>query len=289
MSDPISPRLPKWPFYLGDGLLLGTAYFIWSQSKGAMGHWDMCLVVVCVIAGAALAVAPFLLEYQASMKVAEAGALTTVVAQMQALESIASQISGATAKWQDAHEQADKTAATAREITERMTAEANAFKEFMQRANDSEKATLRLEVDKLRRAESEWLQVLVRILDHIFALNQGARRSGQPKLIEQLGHFQNACRDAARRIGLTPFTAEPAQPFDSQRHQLLEADAKPPADALVAETLATGYTFQGRLLRPALVRLDGDNAAPAPAAASPAESIPTGEQSRLPLEPEQRA
>ena len=92
----------------------------------------------------------------------------------------------------------------------------------MQRANDSERATLRLEVEKLRRAEADWLQVLVRMLDHVYALHQGALRSGQPMLIEQVGNFQNACRDAARRVGLTPFTANEAEPFDAQRHQLIE-------------------------------------------------------------------
>ena len=58
---------------------------------------------------------------------------------------------------------------------------------------------VRLEVEKLRRAEGEWLQVLVRVLDHVYALHLGALRSGQPNLIEQLSNFQNACRDAARR------------------------------------------------------------------------------------------
>ena len=174
---------------------------------------------------------------------------------MKNLEGIAGQISGATGKWQDAQEQADKTARAAREIAERMTGEVQAFTEFMQRANDSERANLRLEVEKLRRGEGEWLQVLVRMLDHVYALHQGAFRSGQPKLVEQVGSFQSACRDAARRVGLTPFTANEAEPFDAQRHQLVEAGAKPPPDAVVAETIAAGYTFQGRSVRPALVRL----------------------------------
>ena len=287
MSDPIGPILPKWPFYLGDGLLLGTAYFICSQSKSAIGHWEICLAIFCVAAGAVLGIAPFLLEYRANMKLAEAGALTTVVSQLHDMKGIAGQISGATGKWQEAQEQAEKTTITAREITERMTVEAKAFTEFLQRANDSEKATLRLEVDKLRRAESDWLQVLVRVLDHIFALNQGALRSGQPKLIEQLSHFQNACRDAARRVGLTPFVADEAQTFDPQRHQLLDESAQPAPDAIVAETIATGYTIQGKLLRPALVRLEEPLAAtPPPAAAPAAGPIPDGNQSRLSPESE---
>src|SRR5204862_3437316 len=105
---------------------------------------------------------------------------------------------------------------------------------------------LRLEVEKLRRAEQDWVQVLVRMLDHIYALHQGALRSSHPNVASQVGSFQNACRDVARRVGLSSFTAQESEPFDSQRHQLIDDKVKPPADALVAETLATGFTFQGK-------------------------------------------
>ena len=282
MSESIAPKLTKWPFFLGDGLLLGAAYFIRHQSGPTLGHWELCLVVLCVAAGACLCVVPFLFEYHALVKVTEAGALNTVVSQLKNLEAIANQISGATGKWQDAQEQADKTAASAREVAERMTGEVQAFTEFMKRANDSERTTLRLEVEKLRRVESEWLQVAVRMLDHVYALHQGASRSGQPNLIEQVGSFQNACRDAARRVGLTPFIANEAEPFDAQRHQLLEEGAKPPADAVVEETVATGYTFQGRLLRPALVRLRGNGATVDAIATEPVLE----DQAQLPLQAE---
>ena len=94
-----------------------------------------------------------------------------------------------------------------------------------------------------------------------------------------MASFQHACRDAARRVGLTPFTANEGEPFDSQRHQLVEESAKAPAGAVVAETIATGYTFQGRLVRPALVRLGNGEAA---VAAVTAEAAPE-EQSQLPL------
>jgi molecular chaperone GrpE (heat shock protein) len=249
------PKVTKWPFFLGDALLLATASYIWFEIKAPLGVGPLSLAVLCVAAGAVLAVLPFLLEYRALARVAEAGALTTVVAQIQHLEKIAGQISGATGQWQSAQEQADKTARAASELAARMTAEASAFTEFLQRANDSEKATLRLEVEKLRRAENEWLQVLVRMLDHSFALHLGAVRSGQQTLIAQVGNFQNACREAARRVGLAPFIADQSEPFDAQRHQLIEGDDKAAAGALVSETLASGYTFQGRLLRPALVKL----------------------------------
>ncbi len=90
---------------------------------------------------------------------------------------------------------------------------------FSKKTNDSEKAHLRLEVEKLRRAEGDWVQVLVRILDHIFAVKQAAANSAQPKLIEQMGNFHTACLDIARRVGLTAFVANASEPFDQTRRQ----------------------------------------------------------------------
>jgi molecular chaperone GrpE (heat shock protein) len=283
MLDQIQPKLSKWPFYLGDALLVGAAYFTYFQSKLPMGPWQIFFVVVCVAGGAWLAIMPFLLEYRVLVKLAEARALTTVMSQMQNLEGLTAQINSATGQWQYTQEQADKTAILARELAQRMSAEVQAFTKFMERANDSERATLRLELEKQRRGENDWLQVVVRMLDHVFALHQGALRSGQPNLIAQLASFQNACRDAARRVGLTPLVASDSEPFDGQRHQLIAEDAKPAKDALVAETVAAGYTFQGKLLRPVLVRLRDEPAGDAP----PVDSLKSkahGNQSQLPLE-----
>lgn len=249
----------RWPFYLGDALMVGAAYFIYTQSKPQMTVWEMGLMVLCIAAGSVLGIAPWVLEYRALVRLTEVESLSTVVAQIQKVEALAVQIREASGSWYTVQEQANKTAAAAEAITERMTNEVRAFTEFLQRANDSEKATLRLEVDKLRRGEAEWVQVLVRILDHVYALHQAAVRSGQAKVIEQIGHFQDACRDATRRVGLSPFTAKESEPFNPERHQAVEGDGQATAGAHVRETVATGYTFQGRLVRPALVRL-GDQA-----------------------------
>jgi molecular chaperone GrpE (heat shock protein) len=277
MHDPIEPKLAKWPFYLGDALLLGTACFVCFQTSLATTVWHHAFIVGCVAGGATLATLPFLLEYRLVARMVEIRELAGVTAQIRNLETLATQISGATAQWQTVQESADKTAATAKSIAERMAAEVKGFSDFMQRANETEKATLRLEVEKSRRAEADWLQVLVRMLDHVFALYAGAVRSAQPNLVEQVGHFQNACCDAARRVGLTPFAAKESEPFDVQRHQLVEGDGKAAVGTPIAETVAAGYTFQGRLLRPALVRLQTQSQTPAAAQAK-------GAQNQLPLE-----
>lgn len=259
MHNQAEPRLPKWAFFLGDLLLVGVAGMLYYRSTLPLGSGQAGLIVMCVAGGAILAILPFLLEYRVAARLAESAALTDIVGQVQNLESIAEQISGATARWQSVQEVAERVASTSRAIAERMSAEAKAFTEFMQRANETEKATLRLEAEKLRRAEGEWVHVVVRMLDHVYALHLGAMRSGQPKLIAQLDHFQHACRDAARRIGLAPFAANPSELFDAQKHQVLEGEPTPAEGATVAETVATGYTFQGRLLRPALVRVQPSN------------------------------
>ncbi|HZR17019.1 MAG TPA: nucleotide exchange factor GrpE [Verrucomicrobiae bacterium] len=257
MRESLSPKLSKWPFFLGDLLMVGGAGLIYARSALPLSLWQEALIVGSVAGGAVLAILPFLLEYRLLGRLVEAERLVDVVGQIRKMETIAEQITAATARWQGVQEVADRVAGTSKAIAERMSVEAKAFTEFLQKANDSEKANLRLEADKLRRSEADWVHVMVRMLDHVYALYVAAVRSGQPNLIAQMDQFQYACRDAARRIGLTPFAAGASEQFDAQRHQLLEGQPPPAEGAKIAETVATGYTFQGRLLRPALVRLEG--------------------------------
>jgi molecular chaperone GrpE (heat shock protein) len=272
-------RAPKWPFFLGDALCVALAAFICFQSSLPLSVSELLACIGSVGFGAVLGVLPFLLEYRALVQVAQTDTLTTVVEQIRDLESVARQISSATSQWQSVQESADKTAALARDMTDRITAEARAFSKFLEQANDTEKGVLRLEVEKLRRAESDSLQVVIRILDHVFALHGAAVRSGRPDVTEQLTQFRNACQDAARRVGLVSFVAAAADSFDGQKHQLTDSEVAEPG-ATVAETIAAGYTFQGRLLRRALVRLRKENSKPS-SEVEPTE-VPAG-QRQLPL------
>lgn len=256
MTASVAPKISKWPFFLGDALLIALACFISAKSQTPMGALEVCVYVACIAIGAWISITPFLKEYQAELKFAESNQLLNAASQLKNLEQLAGQIGYATAQWQTIRESADKTAASAKSIADGMAAEVKAFNEFIQKTSDSEKATLRLEIEKLRRGEVEWLQVVVRILDHVFAVHQAALRSRQPGLADQLGRFQAACVDTARRIGLVPFTAAPGESFDSQKHQLMDGpDAKAPEGAVVEFTAAAGYTFQGRMIRPAMVKL----------------------------------
>ncbi|MGO9585153.1 MAG: nucleotide exchange factor GrpE [Limisphaerales bacterium] len=292
MNDVTNWKVPKWPFLLGDVLLLALAYFIVWKSPHPIAKWEIIACFASAALGTVVGTLPFILDYRAMGKALEVNALGAVAEKIQNLEKLAAQISSATNQWAGVQEtvqgNSDRTVASAKEIADRMAEEIRLFSEFMKKTNDSEKVTLRLEVEKLRRGELEWLQVLVNILDHVFALHGAAMRSGEVKFAAPITTFQNACRDTARRLGLTPFVAVPNEPFDAERHQVADGKETPPAGAVIAETVGSGYTFQGRLLRPALVRLrDGD--APAekqsekPASAAP--PAPGKAEDQFTLEP----
>lgn len=263
MSLLSAPKTAKWPFFLGDALLIGLTWSFYAQAKLPFNGPTLAACVACIVLGAGLGIWPFILDYRAHLRLAEASGLASTVEQIKGLETIASAIANATGQWQSVHEQAAKAVDSARQVSDKMSAEMQSFMEFFEKANDSERQHLRLEVEKLKRAESDWLGVLVRILDHVFAIHSAARRAGQPRVVHQLTQFQHACRDAARRVGLTPFEAEAGTVFDPKQHQLASGgDA--PEGARITETVATGFTFRGQMIRPVLVTLEsGSGSAPA--------------------------
>lgn len=270
--------IPKWPFLVFGASLIIVAAVLASRPAHAITQTEVILATASVALGAVLACLPFIFEYRATARLVEVNALGTVTEKFNDLETYAAQIAAATDQWARVQEVtqggAEKTMTAAREIAERMASEVREFNEFQARMNDTEKNALRLEADKLRRVEGEWLQVVARILDHVYALHNAAVRSGQPDLVNQIGSFQHACRDTARRVGFIQFEAAAGEKFDAERHRV-HGEENPPADSVIAETLAPGLSFQGRLIRPALVQLQDKTAAePAEAPAANPESDP---------------
>lgn len=255
MRNPaITPRLSKWPFVLGDLVLIGAASTIVLRSGPPLGLWQAALCLAAIGTGAYLITIPFLREYHALLQLAEADKLATSVGQIKDLERIKSQLGDTTAQWHTIQENSTKALASARELSEKMGREVDQFCAFLKKSNDGERNHLRLEVEKLRRSEADWLQVSVHLLDHIFALNKAAGRSGQPTLIAQLEQFQLACRDIVRRMGVVAFAPQAGEGFDERMHQLADPGGSAVAGQGIVEVLGPGYTYQGQLVRKALVR-----------------------------------
>jgi hypothetical protein len=254
MPERTPSDLPKLPFLLGDLLFVVVAGWLVLRPGPRLDLWHDLLVCGCVAAGAGLGVWPFLREHRARMRLAEANGLASTVEQIRGLTAVGEQVALATGRWQTVQEAAGKTALEARQMADDIAREARQFSEALQKAHDAEIRNLRLEVEKLHRAEGDWLQVLVRIMDHVYALYSAGLRSGQPELSSQLGHFQSACRDTLRRVGLAPLEAAPDTAYDERLHELPPGVTGTP-ETRVAQTLATGFTYQGQLLRRVLVAL----------------------------------
>lgn len=295
MTEHRAPSPAKWPFFLADVALLAVAFWIVNHYPHPVPVLALGMATGCVALAAFIGVMPFRMQYDAIVRFAESNELNDTVSQINKAELAAEQIRGATAQWQGVQEQSARTVATVREISDRMTAEAKAFAEFMQKANEHEKATLRLEAEKLRRSEGQWLQLTVHLLDHVYALHQAGARSGQPNLEAQLGRFREACYEAVRRVGLLPFQSAVGEGYDAEKHQLVEGQAEPEAGALVGQTLAVGYSFQGQLVRKSLVTIQSsaveepiapaviETEAPVDSPASPAEQPEVGEVAMEPV------
>jgi molecular chaperone GrpE (heat shock protein) len=251
MSNSPAPKSAKWPFLLGDLLLVAAAGAIVAQGR-PLGPWQAIAIVAAVALGAWILIQPFLKDQDIEGQLEELNRLGDTVKQINKIEDAADRIGRASTNWHGVQTEAGKTLEAVQAISDRMSTEAQQFAQFIQRQNDTEKATLRLETEKLRRSEGEWLQVSMRMLDHVFALFAAAQRSGQQNVIAQIGQFQGMCLDSARRVGLVPFAGQAGEPFNEQAHRT--ADGNPPAaGAVVMETMAAGFSFQGQLIRPAVV------------------------------------
>lgn len=241
------PRIAKLPFLLGDLALLASAAYV-ALYGASLGKWQYAAIVAAVAFGALLAVWPFVLEFRSASRILETSSLTSVTDKIKDLDKVTASITHAVAEWQHLQQSATQAVTAADHIAERMTTEARNFGEILTRMNEAEKSHLRLEVEKLRRAESDWLGITVRILDHVHALHQAGVRSGQRNIIEQLSNFQHACRETARRLGVLPVVPQTEIPFDARVHRLID-DSTPEEGAIITDIIAPGYTFQGQMVR----------------------------------------
>ncbi|MBI1178174.1 nucleotide exchange factor GrpE [bacterium] len=281
MSQKPAPRINKIPFLVTDLVCLGAALGIIYWSRTPVGGTQTLAIVACVAVGAWVCVIPFLRDHDADLRFAEADRLADTVNQIGQMKTIASQIQGATAQWQTFQENAEKATTSMREMAGQLTTDAQNFAEAMKQSNDAEKAALRLEVEKRQRGEGEWLKILVGMLDHVHALYQAGVRSGQQNVIQQLTGFQAACRDLGRRVGLVAIEANPGEAFNPGTHRIPGEDQAVADGMTIAGTLATGFSFQGQLIRPVLVSLQENSNAPAAKVSEQSDAVEDAEAAEV--------
>jgi molecular chaperone GrpE (heat shock protein) len=273
MSLSEAPRSSKWPYLLADVALVAAAGWLGWHAAPAWTWKEMAAVGGLFGLGAWIFVQPFQRDHEAAVKLWEQSHLASAAQQLGSLDAVARQIATATAQWQQIQETSGKTVGTAGEIARQITAEAKGFTDFLNRSNDAEKAAMRLELEKLRRGEQDVIQVILVLLDHCFALFQAAVNSGQPQLIQQLGHYRAACLDTVRRIGLVSHEAQAGEPFDPQRHQAADG-TEPAPGSRIAGTVAPGYSLQGSGVRRIVVVVEGQPVSEEPPGTEDSASLP---------------
>ena len=259
-------------FFLADLFMLAAAVWIWWQGHRPLTPMEMFGIIVCVALGGWFGVWPFVLRERAWLRWMETQEVLEAIEKIQQLDRVAEKVEMATNSWQLAQDQANRTAEAAEAIARRMEEERERFIQFLKEAQDAERAYLQLEVEKLKREENDWLQVLAFILDHVQALFAGAVRSGKKEVIEQIGKFRAVVFDAARRVGLVPVFPQIGEPFDPKRHVVPENAPKPQEGHVVQQILGHGYRFRGEWIRPALVLTAPPQEEKAPGEAASQES-----------------
>lgn len=243
---------------MGDLLLLGASGWVaWGLHEGRLpwGTATAALVVGGVAAGAWVLATPFLRDHDAATRRSEQEILADTLQQVRQVETAASGISTSAGHIQSAQQALERARAASEQVVARLDEQRQSLAELQSRTLDHERQTMRIELEKLRRGEEESVRVLCHLLDHNYAVFQAGQRSGQPTLAQQLAQYRAACLDAVRRLGLAAHEARPGEAFDPSRHEPAEGHQAGPG-AVVAGTVACGYTFRGMGIRPIIVAID---------------------------------
>jgi hypothetical protein len=125
--------------------------------------------------------------------------------------------------------------------------------------NDSEKSALRLEVEKIRSAaRPNGCKSSCGFWTTFFAARR--RRPFRPAESRRADFTISKTPAATPRAASASRRSPPRRTKNSTPNAIKSlTGSKPSADAVVAETVGAGYTFQGKLLRPALVKLRETN------------------------------
>ena len=141
--------------------MLFRSYFLPPKTT-----WDYVIVLTLSglwAYGAYICITPWLVEFKAQTCHLENETIADAMAQLQRLEEVGARVQSATAAWQAAHDSAARVTQTAREIEEKIKTDMKDFMDFAERVNSEYKNHLRLEVEKLRRSEGDFIQVTARL------------------------------------------------------------------------------------------------------------------------------
>ncbi|MBW7895204.1 MAG: hypothetical protein H3C27_08830, partial [Opitutaceae bacterium] len=147
-----TPRLPKWPFLVGDAALLGIAVLIALRSPQPFPATVILTIAGCVALAALLGTIPFLSDYAARQDEALNERQRNLEALTRTLGDAAEQISIAANGLHELNDLAQKQLHQAQQLPKQLSAQLHDHDRQLNEAAMKENATLREQVETLRAA-----------------------------------------------------------------------------------------------------------------------------------------
>jgi ribosomal protein L29 len=184
-----TPRLPKLPFFVFDGVLLLTAGLIAGMSEKPLHTVPLVGIVVCVVGGAMAAAIPLLADYQRQQDLSAADRQRALEALARTTSDTAEQISIAAASLHTITEQARKNLEAAGQLPQQLQEKFAAINQRLVESAAAETEDLRKELKALRAAEAGKLEAatekIARIATDITRLETVLREQTAPKAAER--------------------------------------------------------------------------------------------------------
>ena len=156
-----TPRLPKWPFLVGDAALLGTAALIATRSLDPWSGAPLIASVSCVALGTVLGAIPFLTDYARKQDIALDDRQRALEELARTVATAAEQIGIAAQGLHTITELAQKNLKQAEQLPHKLQDKIAELQQQITLANDEEKEELERDLAALRSSESERLEVVV--------------------------------------------------------------------------------------------------------------------------------
>lgn len=155
------PRLPKWPFLVGDAALLTVAGLSFFHSPQPLSGTPLVLITGCVALGAVLAAIPFITDYARRQDLALDERQRALEALASTTATAAEQIGIAAQGLHSIAELTQKNLRQAEQLPYKLQERIAEFQQQLATAEEDEREELERELATLREAESDRLETTV--------------------------------------------------------------------------------------------------------------------------------
>lgn len=152
-----TPRLPKWPFLVGDAALLGIAIVIAIRSPAPFSNQVILAITGCAVLAAILGIIPFLADYAGKQDEALDERQRGLDSLTRTVANSAEQISAASTSLHELNELAREHLTLVESLPEKLQVAVQEFKTERDETLTTENKALQKELKSLRNAESKKL------------------------------------------------------------------------------------------------------------------------------------